>query len=227
MKHKKLLLMTIGFGLVFFYSPEATLAQANQSTLTVGMPSTSRISTPVTSVGEGVTIRRGTGFQTEIVGGGDILIPQDVYETILTRTATGNPNKTSEKILICLTDSCGFGNSSGSSSINLNELATLVESDLNQAFSDLVAAQQAASEGTVAADNSRQIVRKESDAANCGCIPGETKIIRELTHSEYSSNTRRNLMSVTEARQIVETKLEESSIFVEQINQLNPENSLW
>ncbi len=217
----------MGLGLAILSWGKATWAQDNKSTLTTGIPATNRAATPVTSVGEGVTIRRGTGFQIATFGGEDILIPQDVYETIITSTATENPNKTSEKIVICLMDSCGSGNSSGSNSISVNELAKLVESNLNQAFNDLVAAQQAASDGTVAADNSRQIVRRESDAhANCGCIPGETKVVRELTDSDNFS-IRQNVMSVTEARQIVETKLEESSIFVEQINQLKPENSLW
>ncbi|MGK7899054.1 MAG: hypothetical protein AB4372_36920 [Xenococcus sp. (in: cyanobacteria)] len=226
MNHKKLLLMTIGFGLVFFYSPEAALAQANQSTLTVGMPSTSRISVSVDPVQEGNSTS-GPG-QSSLVIGKDVSISQDVFVLTVSKLNTTG-EITPDTISICLTD-CGAitsGNSTSGNSISLNDLATLVQSDLNQALNNLVAAQEAASDGTVAPDNSRQIVRTESDAnANCDCVPGETKIVRELTNSQYSS-TRRNLLSVTEAREIVETKLKESSTFVEQINQFNPENRLW
>lgn len=247
MSHNKSLLISVGLGLAILSFGEVTLAQVNQSTLTTGISATGSVSNSVTNVGFGnITVN---GIQSQNGGisvpisEATIPIPQDVFQSINTGS-NAEPNSTTnvtestittntetaarvesspEQILVCLTDSC----SPGDNSITIKDLASLVETDLNQALTDLVVAEQAASDGIVASDDSRQIVRRESEEnEHCGCVPGEINISRKPSISgEYVSNT--EIKAVAEARQIAETKLEESSIFVEKINQLNPENSIW
>ncbi len=230
MNNRKSLFVSMGFALMLLScSKSANAHKALNHDHLNAIPVGQSSAATVTSIKSGIQIRRGTGFQGETVGGVNILIPQDVFEAINISENTGTTSTevatSSEQIVICLTDACAPANGSDSNTISVNDLAHLVESDLNQALSDLVAAEQAAANGAVATDDSRQIVRRESDA-NCGCVPGESNIVRKLSNPN-NSNISHNVKTVTEARQIVETKLEESRIFVEQINQLKPENSLW
>ena len=233
MSAQKSLLVSIGLGLGILSFGEAALAQANQSTLTTGISATGSVSNSITNIDFGSITVNGIQSQSQTISinGGIVPIPQDVFQSINIGTTTTEPpggiaaetGRSPEQIVICLTDSC----SPGDGSININELASLVEQDLNQALNDLVIAEQAASDGVVATNDSRRIVRRESDVDEyCGCAPGEINISREAPRpDEYIS--RQQVQTVAEARQVVEIKLEESSLFIEQVNQLKPENSIW
>ncbi|MDJ0899143.1 MAG: hypothetical protein QNJ55_10060 [Xenococcus sp. MO_188.B8] len=143
-----------------------------------------------------------------------------------------------DQIVICLTNSCSPGDSGNGNIISVNELAKLIENDLNQALTDLATAEQsdlnlANSNSEEPTDNSRNILRRQTSndmdrivRENCGCVPGERKIVREPLTPD-NSKIGHNVKTVAEAREIVEIKLDESSKFIEQINQLKPENSLW
>lgn len=219
MNKPKSLLVSMGFALVLLTFSESananeTLNHDNLNAIPVGQTS----STTVTTTSSGIHIRRGVGlgFQGTTFGGVNIFIPQDVAEGI-----------SSEQVVICLTDVCSPATNTDSSTISVNDLAHLVEQDLNQALNDLVIAEQAASDGTIASDDSRNIVRRDSsNNENCGCVPGERKIAREPSLSNNSASSQQ-VKTVTEARDIFRTKLEDSRIFIEQVNQLKPENSLW
>ena len=148
-----------------------------------------------------------------------------------------------DQIVICLTNSCSPGDSGNGNIISVNELAKLIENDLNQALNDLATAEQsdlnlAYSNSQESTDNSRNLLRRQNSNdidrivrensltnEDCGCVPGERRIVREPATPDNSIS--HNVKTVAEAREIVETKLEESSDFIEQINQLKPENSLW
>ncbi|MEM9276315.1 MAG: hypothetical protein AAGA80_25690 [Cyanobacteria bacterium P01_F01_bin.143] len=237
MADQKSLLVSVGLGLAILSFGEVTLAQANQSTLTTGISATGSISNSVTNIDFGGITVNGIQSQSQTISiGGEIVpIPQDVFQSLNIETNVGSTNaeppggiaagteRSPEKVVICLTDSC----SPGDSSININDLASLVENNLNQALNDLVIAEQAASDGIVATNDSRRIVRRESDVDEyCGCAPGEITISREPSKAEeYISS--QQVQTVAEARRIVEIKLEESSLFIEQVNQLKPENSIW
>lgn len=246
MSNKKSLFVSIGLGLAILSFGEVTLAQANQSTLTTGISATSSVSNSVTNVDFGNLTVNGVQSQDGGIsipsGGATVPIPQEVFQSINTgvnpapnstvnTTGTNNNGRTAvgrdsspDQILVCLTDSC----SPGDNAITIKDLASLVEKDLNQALDDLVIAEQAASDGLVASDDSRRIVRRESAAnEHCGCIPGEINISREPSSSTEYVRRNTGIKAVAEARQIVETKLEETSIFVEKVNQLKPENSIW
>ena len=219
MNNQKSLLVSMGFALVLLTCSESANAQQalnhdNLNAIPLGQTS----STPVTTTSSGIQIRRGVGlgFQGTTFGGVNIFIPQDVAKGI-----------SSEQIVICLTDVCRPVSNPDSSSINVNDLAHLVEQDLNQALNDLIVAEQAASNGTIASDESQKIVRRDSsNNENCGCVPGERKIAREPSLSNNSASSQQ-IKTVTEALDIFRTKLEDSRIFIEQLNQLKPENSLW
>ncbi len=162
-----------------------------------------------------------------------------------TETSTG-AKKSPGQIVVCLTDSCASSDIGSGNIISVNDLAKLIADDLNKSLNDLVAAENAESSGEVMvgeaadqADNPRRIARAESsndrnqitrrdslDHEDCGCVPGERKIVREPLTPD-NSKIGHNVKTVAEAREIVKTKLEESSDFIEQINQLKPEYSLW
>ena len=150
-----------------------------------------------------------------------------------------------DQIVICLSDPCGSSDSSSANTISVNELAKLIEEDLNQALNDLAAAERGElnlDENSISqdlTDNPRRIVRRQSSSdldritrrdslvnEDCGCVPGERKIVREPS-SSGNSTISQNAKALAEARQIVETKLEQSSKFVEQMNQFRPDNSIW
>ena len=149
-----------------------------------------------------------------------------------------------EQIVVCLTDSCSSREGGGGNTISVNDLAKLIADDLNKSLNDLAVAENAESSGEVVIgqpteDNSRRIARAESpndrnqitrrnslENEDCHCVPGENKIVREPSNPD-SSNVSQNVKTVAETRQLVKTKLEESSKFIEQMNQLKPENSIW
>ena len=234
MYKKKLPIVSICLGLAILSIGEVTCAQDNNSSKTTGFPPTEQISTPVNNLKAGGIIRRGISFTGQTTGGINIPIPQEIFEAITISGTTDNNNtgigtteNSFDQITICLTDSCSLGDGFDGNSIYINDLATLIQDDLNQALGDLVAAEQAASDGKIASDDSRKIVRRDSlDNENCGCLPGERRIARELSLADNSASSQK-VKTIAEARDIFITKLEESSIFVEQVNQLKPENSHW
>ena len=307
--NKKSLLVSMGFALVILSSSDIVHAQAlNHDNTSNATPPGQSTSTPITSTGfdAGSGSRRGTDFQAQSIGGGNISVPQDIVNLIsasssptsigtnggnfdssgvvgtstdvatgensstgsnsdstLTRrsvttgTDTGesttgegiaagtNTNESSgseispDQIVIFLSDPCGSVDNPSANTISINDLAKLMENDLNQALNDLVAAEKAESIGEVATDNSRNIVRRPASSdvdrftrrdsmanEDCGCVPGARKIAREPSNSDNSTISQ-NTKTLAEARQIVETKLEDANILIEQINQLNPDNSIW
>ncbi len=151
-----------------------------------------------------------------------------------------------DQIVICLSDPCGSVDNPSANTISVNELAKLIESDLNQALNNLAAAERGElnlDENTISqdlTDNPRRIVRRTSSSdvdrftrrdsmvnEDCGCVPGARKIVREPSNFDNSTISQNNSETLVEARQIVETKLEDANILIEQINQLNPDNSIW
>ena len=82
------------------------------------------------------------------------------------------PITTTEEIVICLTDVCRPTNNTDSSTISVNDLAHLVEQDLNQALNNLAAAERGEfnfDENAISqdlTDNPRRIVRRSSYASH-------------------------------------------------------------
>ena len=312
---KKSLLVSMGFALVILSFSDIVHAQAlNHDNTSNATPPGQSTSTPITGSGfdAGSGSRRGTDFQAQSIGGGNISVPQDIVNLIsasssptsigtnggnfdnsgivgtstdvatgensstgssdstLTRrsvttgTDTGesttgegiaegpNSNESSgseispDQIVICLSDPCGSVDNPSANTISVNELAKLIENDLDQALNNLAAAERgelnlddnAISQDLT--DNPRRIVRRQSSSdvdrftrrdsmvnEDCGCVPGERKIVREPSNFDNSTIVQNNTETLVKARQIVETKLEDANILIEQINQLNPDNSIW
>lgn len=104
------------------------------------------------------------------------------------------------EITICLIEPCVPGENTDKA-ITLNDLAKLIEADLNQSLSDLAAAE--ALEQDIA-NQPRRIVRRRSSSDPNACVS-----------------------PVAAARQEVTTKLEQSRQFLEQIEQFQPEKNIW
>ena len=140
------------------------------------------------------------------VGGNEITIPPDVIQSLNdlgsgagnnTNTITGDVNTLgsdgSNAITICFSNPC-VPSGESSKAITLNELANLIEDDLQQSLNELAAAEE------IGDEQPRRFVRRRSS----DCIN-----------------------PAIQARETVQTKLEESRQFIEQIEQLNPDNNIW
>ena len=140
------------------------------------------------------------------VGGNEITIPPDVIQSLNdlgsgagnnTNTITGDVNTLgsdgSNAITICFSNPC-VPSGESSKAITLNELANLIEDDLQQSLNELAAAEE------IGDNQPRRFVRRRSS----DCIN-----------------------PAIQARETVQTKLEESRQFIEQIEQLNPDNNIW
>ena len=140
------------------------------------------------------------------VGGNEITIPPDVIQSLNdlgsgagnnTNTITGDVNTLgsdgSNAITICFSNPC-VPSGESSKAITLNELANLIEDDLQQSLNELAAAEE------IGDEQPRRFVRRRSS----DCIN-----------------------PAIQARETVQTKLEESRQFIEKIEQLNPDNNIW
>ena len=147
------------------------------------------------------TVRGLGGSNSEIVLSPDVVQAiQNLTGLTGTGTITGDANTlgsdSSNAITICLSDPC-LPSGEGTRAISLNELAELIESDLQNSLQELAAAEALEQR---ASDRPRKFVRRRS--SNC-------------------------INPAIQAREIVEQKLAESQKFVQQIEQINPENNIW
>lgn len=194
-------------------------AQAAFDHDTTSVPTTqSLVDTGVPTNSINGTIDPDTGaFTIEGLGvgaGNEITIPPDVIQSLNdlggdgignntntnTNTITGDVNTLgsdgSNAITICFSNPC-VPSGESTKAVTLNELADLIEDDLQQSLNELAAAEAAEEIG----DNQpRRFVRRRS--SNC-------------------------INPAIQARETVQTKLEESQQFIEQIEQLNPDNNIW
>ena len=139
----------------------------------------------VTNVSGGVTGGEGV-TQGDATSGGDPLSGDT--------SALGT--ESSETVTICFTDPCTPSGES-TKAITLDELARLIEEDLQQSLSDVAAAEALEQE---LQDRPRKFVRRRSTS----CIS-----------------------PTIQARETYSRKLEQSRQFLEQLEQLNPNNSIW
>lgn len=93
-------------------------------------------------------------------------------------------------------------------SLTFNQIAELIYGDLNRALAELAKAEAAAKDGT---SGPRRIARRSavSDEAATIC--------------DNSSST----VALTQARQTVKNKLEDSKMFIEQMKLVNPNRNIW
>ena len=137
-------------------------------------------------------------FTIEGLGGGagEITIPSDIIQSLNDLIGSGNNTLGSDgsnAITICFSDPC-IPSGESSKAITLNELADLIEDNLQQSLNDLAAAEN------LDDNQPRRFVRRRSS----DCIN-----------------------PAIQAREVVQAKLEESRQFIEQIEQLNPDNNIW
>lgn len=196
--------------LVIFAGEIATINPSNAQAAfdhdTTSVPTTqSLVDTGVPTNSVNGFIDPDTGaFTIEGLGGGagEITIPSDVIQSLNDLSSSGNNTITgdantlgsdsSDTITICFSDPC-IPSGESTKAVTLNELADLIEDDLQQSLNDLAAAENID-------EQPRRFVRRRS--SNC-------------------------INPAIQAREIVQTKLEESRQFIEQIEQLNPENNIW
>ena len=104
------------------------------------------------------------------------------------------------EITICSSNPCTPKDDTGVA-ITLNDLAKLIEEDLNQSFNDLVAAEQLERE---LAEQPRRIIKRTPRRDSTACVS-----------------------PALEARREFQEKLQNSQDFVEQMQKLKPENNGW
>lgn len=192
-------------------------AQAAFDHDTTSVPTTqSLVDTSVPTNSINGTIDPDTGaFTVEGLGvgaGNEITIPPDVIQSLNdlggdgignntdsnTNIITGDVNTLgsdgSNAITICFSNPC-VPSGESTRAVTLNELAELIEDDLQQSLNDLAIAEEIGDE-----EQPRRFVRRRS--SNC-------------------------INPAIQARETVQTKLEESQQFIEQVEQLNPDNNIW
>jgi hypothetical protein len=139
--------------------------------------------------------------------GNEVTFSPDVIQSIedITGVSGTNSNNTaanplnpdsSETITICLAEPCVPAGES-TKAISLNDLAKLMEDDLQSSLNDLAATETLEKRAT---DQPRRFVRRKP--ANC-------------------------VNPAIQVRAELENKLAESRKFVEQVEKLNPENNVW
>ena len=104
------------------------------------------------------------------------------------------------EITICSSDPC-IPQGDTEAAITLNDLAKLIEEDLNQSFNDLLAAEQLEQE---LADQPKRIIKRTSRRDSTNCVS-----------------------PAIEARQEFEEKLENYQEFVTEMDRFKPENDAW
>jgi hypothetical protein len=161
--------------------------------------------------GDGITINPGTEGGSTVTGRGITIsgppgfnLPPGIIDLIA--GAIGDPNI---KTATGTRRSTGLneGDDIGEIKLSFNDIAELIQNDLNKSIAELAAAEAAAEDGT---SGPRRIARRSgvSDAA-AAC--------------ENSDST----VAVTGARQTLNRKLEDSRKFIEQMNSVNPNRNVW
>jgi len=138
----------------------------------------------------------------------------------------------------------GSGSGSGNSNpVSLNDAAAFLDQGLNTSLDNLAAIQQGGGPVTAAAPNSsgpRRIARRSSNHA-CGCAnpastastDGPRRIVRKAQGVGKSCCANPTLEAgkdndrVAQARKMVEQQLDVSKKFIEQVNQIEPDNNIW
>lgn len=151
--------------------------------------------------------------------GGSITIPPDILQAISNLEGVNNINQatgrntvsegdpisagidgvgadSSNTVTICFSDPC-VPSGEGTKAITLNELAELIENDLQQSLEAVAAAEALEQE---VADKPRKFVRRR--ATDC-------------------------ISPAVQARETFNRKFQQSQEFLEQIKQLDPNNSVW
>ncbi|WP_019508588.1 hypothetical protein [Pleurocapsa sp. PCC 7319] len=134
----------------------------------------------------------------------------------------------------------GSANVDQGSEITLNEVATVLENNLEQSFNNLAAIENEA--GTQVAEGPRRLARRNSDVAGrqtCGCpnltdeAANARRIARgsdsELCGCDNSASLKFSEYEARriEAREVVEMQLNESKKFIEELEKIELENNIW
>lgn len=186
-------------------------AQAAFDHDTTSVPTTqSLVDTSVPTNSLNGTIDPDTGaFTVEGLGAGagsEITIPPDVIQSLndlggggtagnntISGDVSAGSADSSNTITVCFSNPC-VPSGESTQAITLNELANLIEDDLQQSLNELAAAEE------IDDEQPRRFVRRRS--SNC-------------------------INPAIQAREDVQTKLEESQQFIEQVERLNPDNNIW
>lgn len=124
----------------------------------------------------------------------------------------------------CSGDSC-IGNGKPQK-ITLNEVAEALGDNLNQSLENLAAIEN---NPQIADAAPRRIVRRSSlnDLDLCGCSSTQPRrISRNPAATTCCSNSNVKTPNL-EARRIVKQQIAEAKKFIEQVNQVQPENNIW
>ena len=104
----------------------------------------------------------------------------------------------------------------GSQEVSLNDVAKLLEDNIDASLDDLIAAEKLNDGESEQASITRRITRKNSCAARC--------VDSDCSAAERGQDSNR---LTAEAREVVEKQLVESQKFIEQVNLVDPDNNLW
>lgn len=127
----------------------------------------------------------------------------------------------------CSGDSC-IGNGKPQQ-VTLNEVADALGDSLEQSLDNLAALEN---ETKVADAGPRRIARRSSlnDPQACGCSASEPRrIVRNPDDAKFGGCCNDSDLKTRqlEARRIVDQQVEEAKKFIEQIDQIKPENNIW
>ncbi len=159
----------------------------------------------------GATISGGTTNSVSI-NGVDVALSPDVAQAIATQQGTTGDSVTGGSTTgeSATGESSAGDSSSGNSStggvsntVSFNDLATLIQNDLQESVDNLVAAESVENQ-------TRRFARRRS-STNCNCAVG----------SDGKPKT------VAQLQDEVDKKTAEAQKFVQQVNSLDPENNIW
>jgi hypothetical protein len=185
----------------------ATSVMANQSDVTGYNPANPSGNWSITPGKSGIVVTPKTGGSNTVTGRGINIslppgfnLPPGIIELI-----AGAINDPNIKTAMGTRRSTGLseGDGIGEVELSFNDIAELIQNDINKSIAELAAAKDGTS-------GPRRIARRSgvSDAA-AAC--------------ENSDST----VAVTEARQTLNRKLEDSRKFIEQMNSVNPNRNIW
>jgi hypothetical protein len=182
----------------------ATSVMANQSDVTGYNPANPTGGWSINPPGGGgITITPGTEGGSTVTGRG-VNLPPGLIKLIT--GAINDPNiKTAEGTRRATGLSEGDG--IGEVELSFNDVAELIQNDINKSVAELAAAEAGAEDGT---SGPRRIARRSgvSDAA-AACDNSDSTV------------------AATEAREALKSKLEDSKKFIEQMNSVNPNRNIW
>ena len=121
----------------------------------------------------------------------------------------------------CESDLC-FGNNEQTEDtveLSFNEIAELIELDLEQSVKQLAAAEAAAK---AAESEPRRISRRNSLLEN-----NNSEALDDADETHALGSCPNPAFVASEARKTLQSKLEDSREFIEQVNQINPDQGIW